>query len=245
MTRGVWRRSSEWSRRDLVPGRRRTVLVYLAAIVAPSLVLLALSWQSVDRQGRAISYLTASNRLLSSTTLASEVEGRLLSGSIACLRDPDLLRLATLVLQPQSVERMDGARKLAAAVVERHPLAASVFVLDSSGPRYPFLQNPLPVLRSPVPGDARGAEFAENFDRAERLELAEDQYRAAAVLYERCAALPGPERVKALALARLARCHAKLGHTAAARRVWVALIRSHGDERISPTSRSDSWAPSN
>ncbi len=219
------------ARRDLVPGRQRTVLVYLAAIVAPSLVLLALSWQSVDRQRHAIETLTASNRLLLSARIASEVESRLLARSAACLKDPDLLRLATLVVQPESVDRMDGARKLAAALVERHPFAESVFVLDSAGPRYPYLQNPLPTVRPTLSEDAHAAEFERFFERAERLELADGQYGVAAALYEQCATLPVAPRAKALALARLARCQARLGRSADARRTWIALMRSHGDQR--------------
>jgi len=219
------------ARRNLVPGRRRAVLVYLAAIVAPSLLLLALSWQSVDQWRRAIESLTAGKRLALSAQLASEIEGRLLARSADCLRDPDLLRLASLVLQPESVDRMDGARKLAAAVVDRHPVATAVFVLDSTGPRYPYLQNPLPTQQPPAPGDARAAEFAGIFERAERLQFVESQFGAAAALYERGAALPVPPRAKALALAGLAQCYARLGRTADARRAWVALVGSHGDQR--------------
>jgi hypothetical protein len=55
---------------------RRAVLLYLLAIVGPTLALLFLGLQSVRRQRQAVVSLTASNLRLSGERLAAELERR-------------------------------------------------------------------------------------------------------------------------------------------------------------------------
>jgi hypothetical protein len=67
------------------PFRRKTILVYLLAIVAPALVLLYLGIASFQRQRLAADALLRSNLRLSGEKAAAEIERRAAELARACL----------------------------------------------------------------------------------------------------------------------------------------------------------------
>ena len=67
----------------------RAVAIYLAAIVAPALVLLYLGLQSLDRRRETVRALELSNRRLSEERLAAEIESRVRRTLQACLDLPN------------------------------------------------------------------------------------------------------------------------------------------------------------
>jgi hypothetical protein len=71
---------------------RRAVLLYLLAIVGPTLALLFLGLQSVRRQRQAVTSLTASNLRLSGEGLVAELERRVSQLAETCLRDKEIVR---------------------------------------------------------------------------------------------------------------------------------------------------------
>ena len=72
---------------------RRGVLLYLVAIVGPTLALLYLGLQSVRRQNEAVASLTATNLRLSGERLADDLERRVRQLVESCLRDDRLARM--------------------------------------------------------------------------------------------------------------------------------------------------------
>ena len=66
---------------------RRSIVVYLLAIVAPALVLLYFGVESFERQREALDTLLRANLRLSAEKLAAELERRVKEEAQACLRD--------------------------------------------------------------------------------------------------------------------------------------------------------------
>lgn len=216
--------------------KRRTVQLYVLAIVLPSLVLLYLSWRMVDSQHEAIVALTAANRALATTGAAAAIESRVSALAHECLRDPTLTSLQAVVLGSLTLPSMDESRRLAATVVARHPIASAVFVADDAAVRFPPLDGPLSLADGfeAQPGQAPSsadAEYRRLFAAAERLEIAASQPAAAEALYRRCVMMAVDARRRAIARSRVARCLARSGRHAEARAVWQQVARSDGDHR--------------
>ena len=84
-----------------------------------------------------------------------------------------------------------------------------------------------PRLRTPPLRNPEG--LSEVFRQAEDQELRQGRIDDALAAYERAAEAAGPAAANALALARMARCRARLGRTEAARTTWTALLDRYGD----------------
>src|SRR5436190_5351175 len=159
----------------------RAILIYLAAIVAPALVLLYLGLQSLDRRHEAVRSLELSNRRMSEERLAAELERRIRRAVEGCLESPG-----------------DSCR----------PTAQHRFLIENGEVLSPRLRTP--PLRNPE-------GLSEVFRQAEDQELRQGRIDDALAAYERAAEAAGPAAANALALARMARCRARLGRTEAAR----------------------------
>jgi len=209
------------ARRESRPFYRRALLIYLLAIVGPTLVLLYLGLQSVGRQRQAIAELTASNLRLSAERLAAEMERRTRQLAEAGLADADLASLQALSLDMP--ERARQTRVQIDKVRQRHPIVRHFFVVEGETVRYPSLRTPPP--RSPDPNLAQEKRWAE----AEVYELRQQRPDQALLAYEQCYRLPLPDPSRALVLARMARCRQKLNRWAEAERDYSALAERYGD----------------
>lgn len=213
------------------PSYRRAILVYLVTIVGPTLVLLYLGLQSVQRQEQAIASLTATNRRLLAERLATEVARRSDQLAATCLRDPEIAVLS----QPQANQAAgDPARPFAAIfrrVKARHPIADLFFVLQDNRVRYPQLSTPLPRTLEEylTPSDAASKAYAAQFHDGEMLEVQRQRPDLALAAYRRCSELPVPAELKALALARMARCARKLDQPRLAEQIYQTLAERYGD----------------
>jgi signal transduction histidine kinase len=212
--------------------RRRVVLLYLLAIVGPTLALLFLGLQSVRRQRQAVTSLTASNLRLSGERLAAELERRVNQLAEACLRDNEVVRLhdsAGLTIAPDEARRL---RLLLEGIERRHPIADQLFLIQGDSVAYPILQAP---EARPIDEDlaldrsAAGQRFASLFRQAEKREVLEGRFREALASYRNCFELPVADRLKAVALARVARCARKVGEGRMAEAAYETLGERYGD----------------
>ena len=211
---------------------RRGVFLYLLAIVGPTLVLLYLGLQSVRRQAQAVASLTASNLRLSGERLAAELERRVSQLAEACLRDGALARVQGSLSAPIAPDDARRLRLLLQDIERRHPIADQLFVIQGDSVRYPILRSPEArpleedlALEQSAPGRRFGTLFAE----AERLELLEGRPREALASYRKCSELSVADRLKAVALARVARCARKLGERQVAEGAYERLAERYGD----------------
>ncbi len=106
---------------------RRAILIYLLAIVAPTVVLLYLGLLSVERQNAGMNALLISNRRLSAEKLAAAREQRtaLLAGT--CLREAQFLKAPATV---------DSARQLRTRL---EALRLPQYILSIYGEGYKFV----------------------------------------------------------------------------------------------------------
>ena len=211
---------------------RRAVLLYLLAIVVPTLALLFLGLQSVKRQQQAVASLTASNLRLSGERLATELERRVSQLSEACLRDREIARVQDALGAPMEPDEAHRLRLLLEGIEKRHPIADQLFLVQTDSVRYPILRTPeARTVEDDLALDASaaGRRFSTLFGQAERLELLEGRPREALADYRKCTDLPVDERRKALALARVARCARKLGESQAAEAAYERLADRYGD----------------
>jgi len=218
---------------------RKALLIYALAIVGPTLVLLYLGLQSVERQRQAISGLMLSNLRLSSEKLAAELERRVWQAAEACLKDPELTKQDHLL---ERIETPEAAREVRArldAFKKRHPIARHFFLMKENIVRFPVLEAPPPRRieayldqESPRPRE----RFQALFDRGETLDLVEQRPDRALAIYREAYALPVSNRAKALALSRVGRCLRKVGQPQAAVEAYQTLFKSYGDV-YDPASR--------
>ena len=211
---------------------RRAVLLYLLAIVGPTLALLFLGLQSVRRQRQAVTSLTASNLRLSGERLAAQIERSVSELAEACLRDKEIEQIPGSAGPLTSSDEARWLRLVLERIEKRHPIAEQLFVIDGDSLRYPMLQAPEPrpleqdlALVDSVAGRRFGSLFAE----AEKLELLEGRLREALAGYRKCSELAVPDRLKAVALARVARCAQKVGERPAAEAAYELLAKRYGD----------------
>jgi signal transduction histidine kinase len=117
-------------------------------------------------------------------------------------------------------------------IEKRHPIADQLFVIQGDSLRYPILQAP---EARPIEEDlalepsVSGRRFETFFAEAERLELLEGRPREALARYRNSFELPVGDRLKAMALARVARCARKLGDRQAAETAYERLAERYGD----------------
>lgn len=211
--------------------RARAIRIYLVAIVGPTLVLLYLGVQSVDRQRQAIGALSENNLRLTVERIAADLARRTEHLAGLCLRDPDLatLRLPATTHHPEAFRLV---RTLLQNVKARHPIADLLFVLQGDALRYPrpveptpqrleeYLAREEPLLRQ---------QFAALFEEAERLELQTNRSREALIAYRRSAALPVSDTLRATALARMARNARKANQPHLAQQAYLILRDRYAD----------------
>ena len=211
---------------------RRWVLLYLLAIVGPTLALLFLGLQSVRRQRQAVRSLTATNLRLSGEQLVAELERRAAQLADACLRDGDFGRMQGTLGAPIALDEARRLRLLLEGIEQRHPIADQLFVIQADTVRYPILQAREPrTLQEDLALDASvaGRRFGALFAEAERLELVEGRPREALASYRKCSELSVTDRLKAVAVARAARCARKVGESQAAEAAYEQLAQRYGD----------------
>ncbi len=130
--------------RILSSGSRRPVLLYLGAVVGPTLVVLTLGALAAVRQHEAVEALRVTTRRLQASRIADEVDRALTAAATAALADPASVAMAAGVADDNPTS-LDGVRRLAGVLRQRHPLVAHVFVFRPDGMTYPLLDAPLPA----------------------------------------------------------------------------------------------------
>ena len=217
----------------------RPLAVYLLAIAGPTLVLLYLGLQSVQRQRQAVDSLIGANARLAGDQFVAAFERDVNQLAESCLlgeRFSDFQSSGGGLTTVENARRirifLDGARK-------RHPIARHFFLMQQNDLSFPLLEDPVALSEAAIEkSTAKGAEaqFAEALAQAEALELRQNRPGAAAVLYRKSFELPVPGSMKALVLARIARCLRKSGDARAAVRTYQQLARDY-DQVYDPFGR--------
>lgn len=211
---------------------RRAILVYLLAIVGPTLVFLYLGLQSVQRQHQAITSLTVSNLRLSGERLAAELERRVWQLAKTSLQNDELLQLQLPPGDANYPEETRQLRMLLERVKDRHSVVRHYFILRGSTVIFPLVRTPsLRQLDDYITREDQeaGKRFAALFTEGENRELRQQRPKQALSFYRQSYEMPVSEGSKALALARVARCLRKVNQLKAAERAYRKLGEQFGD----------------
>lgn len=203
-------------------------MIYLAAVVGPTLVVLAAGAPAVRRQAEALDTLQVTTRALQEARIAEEVDRQAIERAGAALRDPRLAVVAALPSDapPEDIDRArDGLRSYHLA----HPIVQDVVVIEEYLVVYPRVEPPLPervdawVLSEPA---AVRATLGTHVARAEAQERT-GALAAAAQTYGTAAPVATTTRLTAWLLASAARCAAAAGDHARAIGIYHRLIDQH------------------
>ncbi len=218
--------------RQAGPSLRKAIPLYLLTIAGPTVVLLFLGLQSVRRQRQAIANLTVSNLRLSGERLAAEIERRVARPAEALLRDSDFVRHPLASGEPESPEAARSLRARLESVRALHPIAERFFVLQGTRTLFPLLRTPPPrnldadLVRE---NTKVGVRFRALFIEAEHRELREHRPDLALPAYRQSYQLEVSDSLKALALARVARCSQKMNRPQEAEHAYRVLSERYGD----------------
>lgn len=212
------------------PGLRRALLLYCAAVVVPTLVVLTLGILAARRQYQAVETLQTTTRRLQESRVAEEIERRIAAAASAAIRSDDFERTVAGLVSDRPDE-IDAARSEIDGIRAAHPIVRDVFLVKGGTVIYPRVQPSLPHDL----GDWLRNENASIRNRlsvvlseAEKLE-SDRNYRAAEAAYRTAAALAATPRIKALAISGLARALAGAGDAGHAADMWELVAREFGD----------------
>lgn len=209
-----------------LPGRG-VLAACLFTVCASIAALVYLGLESFQREKQALAIVTAANTRLVEDRLREEVERRLTHLAGACLRDSALSQLRPWLEQPDTPASRRKLRALLDTVRERHPVALHFFLVEDDEVRFPAVRSSL--RRKPGVAAGNGA-FAKLFAGAENQELGLRRPDLALDAYKRCSELRVPAGLKALAVARIARCLRKLNREDDAQKTYRTLLEKYGDE---------------
>jgi signal transduction histidine kinase len=117
-------------------------------------------------------------------------------------------------------------------VEKRHPIACHFFILQGNAVRFPLLRTPpRRQIDSYITREngKTGERFARLFAEGEDRELRQPRPDQALSFYRQCHDLPASDWLKALALARVARCLQKTNQAKAAEQAYLALAERYGN----------------
>jgi signal transduction histidine kinase len=214
-----------------LPLFRRVLLLYLLAIVVPTLVLLYLGLQAVRRQREAIGSLSVSNLRLSGERLAAELERRTSQLAEAALHDPEIARLplpADGRFTPEATARIRSGFD---SIQARHQIARHFFLLQGNAVRFPLVRTPPP---QPLQAGSRtnssvAQRFVQLFFEAEDQELRQQRPDLALEGYRQSYQLAVSGPWKAQALERVARCLQKTNQDVKAQEAYRTLLDHYGN----------------
>jgi signal transduction histidine kinase len=177
--------------------RRKIVLIFLSAILLPSLIVGYLSISTSIKRREVVSKLLESNLWISGESALETIEQALLEHEQQALKLDNFLQLA------QSKEDSQGI--LAGPALSK-VISGGLFLLDEN---YRILfpktgREEVSVFRWEK--NLQDTEFAKDFKRAESFEFSSRNYSQAAQIYRKCTLNAPSDQHKALALEAWGRC---------------------------------------
>jgi signal transduction histidine kinase len=177
--------------------RRKIVLIFLFAILLPSLIVGYLSISTSIRRREVVSRVLESNLWISGESALKSIEEALLEHETQALKPENFILLA----QPK-----DDSQVISESSVLLKDIAGRLFLLDED------CQIIIPKTGSEDVSvfqwekDLQDTEFAKDFKRAESLEYSRRNYSRAAQIYRKCSLNAPSKQHTALALEAWGRC---------------------------------------
>jgi signal transduction histidine kinase len=203
--------------------QRKTVLIFVSAILLPALVVGYMSLNAFSKRREAVQRLLESNLWISGETSLRAVEEALLERERRALRPENFSGLA----EPIDAVRPETSQSSASASTAADLLGRPFLLDDEFHVIFPQTETEQPTFSrvEEVPAET---EFTKAFRRAETLEFARKDFDRAARAYRNSAVLALSRREKAIALDASARCLMSSGNLNEARTVYAELAEKYG-----------------
>jgi len=202
--------------------RRKTVLIFLLAILLPSLIVGYLSLSTFAKRREAVQKILESNLWISGEAALKSLEAKLLEHEEQALKAENFISL----IQQESASQGPSNFPL-----DSKQVTGQAFLLDADYqiifPRTGaedvsvFLQQK----------SLLSSKFSQDSQRAESSEFTQKNYRRAAELYKQCSVSASSEQDQAMALEGLGRCLFSLKENEEAYKVYSELSARHGQLR--------------
>jgi len=203
--------------------RRKTVFIFLVAILLPALVVGYMSLGAFSKRREAVRRLLESNLLISGESTLRGVEAALLEREKEALQPGNFARLSRLESPSLRDERLPTGDAADSAQFPGTP-----FLLDGE---YRIAFPKTGSERQPVPSAgeiAPESEFSKSLRRAETYEYSRKDFVRAAQTYRESLARAPSDRDKAMALEAIGRCLISAGNLNEAFKVYSELGEKYG-----------------
>lgn len=211
---------------------RRAGIVYLLAILVPTLALCYLGLSAIGRERGAAEQLAAANAVLMAERLMNEVEARATTLAERCLREAGTVGSNAAAAADSPLVR-HTVRTSLDRVRARHPIARALVVFRGNALLVPQPATQLPRrIDQVLEGEPRilRAQFDSLFAQADLQEARAVQPGSVRPIYQRAFDLPVSNQLRGLALAGVARCARKSGDLAGALLAYRILISQFSDQ---------------
>ena len=176
---------------------RRIILIFLVAILLPSLIAAYLSLSTLPKRREAVRNLLESNLWISGEAALQSVEGDLLEYEQNALRPDSFLRFVKT--EPVFKNNIIPSRFSEDSLVEH-------FLLDSDF-KLVFPETAKETAYGIASGTKTGYDqFDQSFEMAEFYEFSQNDYARAAEFYKKCTSYTLSEQLSAASLEGLGRC---------------------------------------
>jgi signal transduction histidine kinase len=199
--------------------RKKIILIFLLAILLPSLIVGYLSLSAFSKRREAVKRLLESNLWISGESTLQSIEAALLEYEREALRPENFARLTDPKTLDQS--HLNG-------IVFPRDLSGRPFLLDDEF-RIIFpktgSEKPSIFIADEIPKET---EFSKAFQKAEFYEFAQKDFSRAAESYRKCASNTASSLQKALAMEALGRCLLSANNLEEADKVYSELSAKFG-----------------
>ena len=177
--------------------RKKIILIFILAILIPSLIVGYLSLNTFAKRREAVKRLLESNLWISGEAALKSIEEELLNYEKEALKSENFIRL----IQP-----IETGETLSSSSILSKSIAGKLFLLDAK------YQITFPKTGSEYVSvfqwekNVPESQFARTFQRAEAVEFSQKNYSQAAELYQKCALSAPSKQYQAIALEGWGRC---------------------------------------
>ena len=176
---------------------RRIILIFLLAILLPSLIAAYLSLSTLPKRREAVNNLLESNLWISGEAALNSVERALLELEQKALRPDNYLRLTGSKRGDQSDFIPSGFSEDSIGRLFLLNADFEIVIPETADENTPEIQFKVETLND---------QFTQSFRRAEYLEFSQKDYTLAGELYRKCTSYTSSEQSVAVAFEGLGRC---------------------------------------
>ena len=199
--------------------RRKIVLLFLLAILLPSLIVGYLSFKTFSEKQKAVQNFLESNLWISGEAALKEVEAELIHFEESALKKEYFMKW----IQSETLKKSLSEASAAFENMECKP-----FLLDENFkivlPQTAHIDTPNVEWER----DLTDSQFSQTLQTAEALEFAQRNYSRALEGYSRCLSVATSENQKAIALEALGRCFLALNSYDDAYNIYTELSTEYG-----------------